>query len=271
MKQILFTLLLCCFSFLSFSQDNSNMLLGNPSKATAIKDSLKNYLYDQKYFIESYNAIKGEPNWVSWHLDSTNIGKPAIRLNNFRYDYLIPYGWYQVLPRDYTKSGFDLGHNCPSDDRSISKEQNSATFVVSNMIPQAPRNNRILWAHFEEWIREQITTRHLEAYVIMGSYGIGGTGSKGYQTHIGNGKVVVPSRIWKIVVFLPVGDHDLLRINGQTEVICIDSPNDNNLDTEWKDDQVRVVDIEKATGYHFFTSLNANVACDLKTQKIVIN
>jgi endonuclease G len=268
-KHLLLTFLLCLFSFFAHSQDNSNLLLGNPSNAKSIQDSAKNYLYDQGYFIESYNSVNSEPNWVSWHLDASDIGNPEIRLNNFRYDFKLPFGWFQVQPMDYKDTGFDQGHHCNSGDRSANHDENSATFVETNMAPQAPRNNRILWKDLEDWTRSQIS-QNMEAYIIMGSYGIGGTGSNGYQKYLANGKLVVPARFWKIIILIPVGDNDLSRINANTEIVCVDTPNDNNLDTDWRHDQVDAAEIEHVTGYHFFTNLPAGIAEILRNKKVLI-
>ena len=47
-----------------------------------------------------------------------------------------------VSSTSYSGSGFDRGHNCPSADRTGSVADNTATFLISNMMPQAPRNNQ---------------------------------------------------------------------------------------------------------------------------------
>ena len=43
------------------------------------------------------------------------------------------------MHRDYTGSGFDRGHMCPHSDRAANEEMSFATFVMSNIIPQAPQ------------------------------------------------------------------------------------------------------------------------------------
>src|SRR5690606_20687825 len=115
----------------------------------------------------------------------------------------LPSGWYQVQSNSYAASGFDRGHNCPSGDRTSSRNANASTFLMTNMIPQAPQNNQKPWADFEVYIREQVKKGN-EAYIIMGIYGEGGPGSKRNITlSIDGGKVNVPSNIWKVVVLLP--------------------------------------------------------------------
>lgn len=46
------------------TRDN-NLALGNPSAATT---NANNYLLDKGMYVLSYNAGRGGPNWVSWHL-----------------------------------------------------------------------------------------------------------------------------------------------------------------------------------------------------------
>ncbi len=46
-------------------------------------------------------------------------------------------------------SGFDRGHHTPSGDRTRSIPDNSATFFMTNMMPQAPGNNQGPWEKLE--------------------------------------------------------------------------------------------------------------------------
>jgi endonuclease G len=43
----------------------------------------------------------------------------------------------------------DRGHMCPAADRSCSKEDMDATFLMSNMVPQSPNLNRGPWEKLE--------------------------------------------------------------------------------------------------------------------------
>ena len=78
---------------------------------------------------------------MSWHSSSAWLGSAA-RQDDFQTDADLPSGWYQVKATDYSGSGFDHGHNYPSADRTGSVPDNSATFLMSNMMPQAPNNNQ---------------------------------------------------------------------------------------------------------------------------------
>jgi len=245
--------------------DNSNLLMGNPSGATTSITNFNNYLYDHTYYVESYNRTKGEPNWVSWYVGATTLGTQD-RANDFRNDPNLPTGWYEVGSTSYSGSGFDRGHNCPSGDRTTTVAANEETFLMDNMIPQAPQNNEQTWAHFEEYGRTLVTAGN-EVYVIMGSYGSGGTGSSGTATTINGGNVVVPSNIWKVMVVIPNGNNDLSRITASTRVIAINTPNINTTSSDWTQYITTVKAIETATGYTLLSALPTAVRTALETKK----
>lgn len=245
--------------------DNTNMLLGNPSGAgTSVTTNYNNYLYDHTYYISSYNRDKGEPNWTSWYVGPTSLGSTA-RQDDFRADTNLPSGWYEVGASSYSGSGFDRGHNCPSADRTSTVAANSATFLMDNMIPQAPNNNQQTWGNLEDYGRSLVTAGN-ELYVIMGIYGSGGTGSNGSATAINSGHVAVPSHVWKIIVVIPNGNGDLSRITSSTRVIAVDTPNINTINSDWTQYITTVQAIENATGYSFFTALPASVKAALETK-----
>ncbi|WP_428331522.1 DNA/RNA non-specific endonuclease [Mucilaginibacter sp.] len=248
------------------SGDNSNLLLGNPSNAMPTMAAMDNYLIDQSYYTESYNATKGEPNWVSWHLDASNTTGVTDRLNDFAGWAGIPMGWYQVESNSYSGSGFDRGHNCPSADRTSSTNANAATFLMTNMIPQAPNNNESTWANLENYLRSQVTAGN-EVYIVMGSYGSGGTGSNGPATTVNNGHVNVPSNVWKVALIVPVGNGDISRVTSNTRIIAVNTPNVNVINSDWTQYIVTMKDIETATGYTLFSSLPSAVRTALEVKK----
>src|SRR5436853_3519840 len=51
-----------------------NMLLGNPSGATADPANRNNYLMVKPHFALSYNDANGTPNWVSWRVTRADLG-----------------------------------------------------------------------------------------------------------------------------------------------------------------------------------------------------
>lgn len=250
---------------LNTKSDNDNLLLGNPSGATANPATPTNYLLTRPQFATGYNAQRGTPTWTCWHLGRADISGAAPRQDDFRPDPALPRQFYPVTPKSYSSSGFDRGHNCPSADRSATLDDNSATFLMTNMVPQAPNNNQKTWNHLEAWTREQVEAGQ-EAYVLMGCYGRSGTGSKGLTQTLDQGRVTVPARIWKVVVLLPAGANDLQRLAaGQGRVVAVDTPNDNAIDPDWQKYQTSVDKIEAATGLDLLSALPA--AAQARLQK----
>lgn len=237
--------------------DNSNLLMGNPSNASTSVVFNTNYLMDKTYYTSSYNSVRGTPNWVSWHINSSDIGSTD-RQDDFRADVTLPGDWYEVGATSYSGSGFDRGHNCPSGDRTASVAANSSTFLMDNMIPQAPQNNQQTWNNMEQYIRTLVAAGN-EVYVVMGSYGTGGTGANGSASTIDGGHVTVPSNIWKVVVVIPNGNSDLARITTSTRVIAVNTPNINTTNSDWKTYRTTVNAIETASGYDILSALPASV------------
>ena len=231
---------------------------GNRSSgATANAAQPTNYLLSKPQYALSYHRDRGIPNWVSWHLSPDWRGSAA-RQDDFRADATLPSGWYQVQSTSYTGSGFDRGHNCPSADRTSTVADNSATFLMTNIMPQAPRNNQQTWANLEDYSRTFLSTGN-EVYVICGSYGRGGTGTNGYAATLDQGRVTVPARCWKVVVILPTGSDDATRVTTGTRVIAIDTPNDNSVSTGWGTYRTSVDAIETATGLDILSAVSTAV------------
>ena len=246
--------------------ENSNLLLGNPSNAQSNVIFADNYLIDQKYYIQSYSSTRGIPNWVSWHLDKSHIVKATDRLDNFAAFTGLPQGWYQVKSTSYSGSGFDRGHNCPSADRVSSTEANSSTFLMTNMIPQAPENNQKTWTNLENYLRNLVVAGN-EIYIIMGSYGTGGTGKNGAANAINNGKVTVPSNVWKVAVIIPEGTNDLNRVTSTIRVLAVNTPNINSINPDWKQYITTIDAIETATGYDLLSALPVAVQNAIEAKK----
>ncbi|BAZ41934.1 DNA/RNA non-specific endonuclease [Calothrix sp. NIES-4101] len=227
--------------------DSIHLILGNPSNAATDDDN--NYLIIKKQYALSYNRHKGIPNWVSWQLNKSWLGN-APRSNNFRPDDTLPQEWYRVVPNDYTRSGYDKGHMTPSADRSNNPEDNAATFLMTNIIPQAPDNNQGYWAELESYTRT-LANAGKEIYIIAGGYGQQGT--------IGKEKVAVPERVFKIIVVSEPGKN-VDDINESTRVIAVDTPNYNgNKESHWSQYLTTVDELEKKTGYDFLNYVNTSV------------
>ena len=244
---------------------NVHLTMGNPSGAVASIGQPNNYLMEKPEFALSYNRDLGRPNWVSWHL-STEWTGTLTRVDTFRADPAVPPDWYRVQSFDFFLSGFDRGHMVPNADRDkeTSIPINQATFLMSNMVAQAPDNNQGPWADLENYLRtlNGDPLNPSEIYVVAGPAGIGGTGSNGSFNTIAGGRVTVPASTWKVALVLPVASgDDISRVSCSTRTIAVIMPNVQGIrgttqtPNPWTNYLINVDEVEALTGYNFFSHL----------------
>ncbi len=234
-----------------------HLTMGNPTNATADVNQPTNFLMQKPEFSLSYNRDKGTPNWVSWHLDTSWTGS-LMRVDTFRPDPEVPSDWYRVQATDYFGSGFDRGHMTPNADRDNenSRPINQATFLMSNMVPQAPDNNQGPWAVLENDLRSLLSTN--EIYIISGGAGTGGIGSANGSVvnTIAGGKVNVPGYTWKSALIIPKGTDDLSRVDNNTRIISVIMPNTQGIRSDqWQKYLATVDQVEALTGYDLFSNV----------------
>src|SRR6266545_564530 len=236
------------------------LTMGNPSNAVADLLQPNNYLMEKPTYALSYNRDKGTPNWVSWHLDQSWFGS-LVRVDTFRADPKVSPDWYRVQATDYFSSGFDRGHMTPNADRDNENRIpiNQETYLMTNMVPQAPDNNQGPWASFENYLRSILTLNgEQEIYIVSGPQGVGGSGSNGgTTTTIADGHVTVPAYTWKVALVIPKdsGD-DVSRVTCSSRTIAILMPNVQDIRNDpWENYLTTVDAVEQLTGYDFFSNL----------------
>ncbi len=233
--------------------DEDPLILGNPSYATADIANENNYLMQKQQYSLSYSRSKATPNWTAWRLDSSWIGS-APRQDDFRPDETLPVGWYRVQDNDYSGSGFSRGHMTPSGDRTRSIFDNSATFLMTNMIPQLAANNEGPWNDLENYCRT-LANQGNELYIISGPSGVHAT-----TPTIAGGRITVPELTWKVVLVMPNGSDDLRRVNRSTRVFGIIVSNRSvTMGSAWRNYRVTVDRVEELTGYNFFSNVPAQI------------
>ncbi len=225
---------------------SAHMVMGNPNNAVASVSQPNNYLMVKPQYALSYNNSLGTCNWVSWQLNSSWLGSVK-RQDDFRADPDLPAGWKIVNQNEYSGSGYDRGHMCPSGDRTLTIADNSATFVMTNMIPQAPGNNQGPWADLESYCRS-LAGQGKELYIVSGGFGSDGT--------ISSGRVSIPTYTWKIIVVVDAPGLGARGVNANTRVIGVVMPNQKNISYgDWKTYRVSVDDIEQSTGFDLLSVL----------------
>lgn len=191
------------------------------------------------YYLLSYNESCEEPNWVYYVLtDSMVINKGQERTNRFLVDKMVPTG--SAKTSDYTKSGYDRGHLCPAADMGFNARAMEESFYMSNITPQAPDFNRGIWKELETDVREWAMQEH-RLIIVAGPV------FKDNKGTIGEDKVVVPGYFFKLV----------FDATDAPRMIAFLIPNAKT-NRPLTDFAVPVDQVEKLTGYDFFSQLPDN-------------
>ena len=243
----------------AFIDISLQMQLGNPSGASSDPNNHDHYLIQRTVEAIDYSDTLGEPNWASWDLTAGDLGSSG-RSPAFITDMGLPSGFYAVTTSDYSGSGYDRGHMCPSADRTDNDTDNALVFLMSNIIPQAANNNQVVWAGFEDYCRTLAQSGN-ELLIICGPSGFNGSLIQPSQ------RAFVAAYTWKIAVVVPTGDGTALnRITAATRVIALKIPNSNSVSSAWQNYITSAKQIEVDTGFSFFTALPSDVAAVLRNK-----
>jgi endonuclease G, mitochondrial len=237
------------------------MLLGNPDGATSDTQNREHYLMPRLQYALSYNDTLHFPNWVAWHLEAKDIGETD--RSSFIPDPNLPRSFTRIVTHDYSNTGYDRGHNCPSKDRTASPEDNSVAFYMTNITPQQHGMNAGPWEQFENYCRS-LTRAGNEVYIICGH----GFNHQTIET-IGPQQIAVPNFGWKIAVVLSdrPGD-DLARIKKSTRVIALKMPNISTISKrKWEEFITTPAQIEIDANMKFFTNLPPDIAEALRAKR----
>lgn len=228
-KTILSTFVLFV-SFHSFAKIEATIeitpLHDNPNLIGKIPESKESeIIISRDQYVLSYNKINRAPNWVAWKLDANQLG-PVTRTNSFKEDsdlenYLAKNdaSFKAVDETEYKGSCFDRGHQVPSADRTASVEDNHSTFLMSNMVPQTPYLNQIIWQKLENFTRDLIRKQNKKVYVVAGPIYDDNFGMIGPKKDIR-----VPSKSFKVIFILDPNQNPE-DINTNTPNISVVMPN----------------------------------------------
>jgi len=202
-------------------------------------------LVKHTYYTLSYNEKNEEANWVYYTLtDVMVLNGGAERSNNFKVDVLVPTG--SAKSSDYAKSGYDRGHLCPAGDMGFNPTAMVESFFMSNISPQTPDFNRGIWKELETAVRGWARKEH-KIEVVAGPV------FKDNKGTIGKGGVLVPGYFFKII----------FDASDEPRIIAFLFPNEKS-DRPIKDFSVTIDEVEKLTGYDFFSQLPDNIENQLE-------
>ncbi|MFL5579903.1 MAG: DNA/RNA non-specific endonuclease, partial [Gemmatimonadaceae bacterium] len=234
----------------------NHLEFGTPTDADASDD----VIFAKRQFVSSWNAARGGPNWVSWNLNGTHFGGVA-RCNCFTTDPTLPASFYQVHDSDYRNGGYDRGHMVQSESRTRTFTENAATFLMTNILPQAANNNQGPWLAFENFLNTQAQSFGKDVYVVAG-----GIYAPDAPTLKNEGHVAIPDYTWKVAIVVPSGKR-LADVTSPSDVgvFAVKLPNrvgpagdasaDDIRAKPWQDFETTVDAIETATGYDLFSLL----------------
>jgi len=191
MKNLIFFSALCVSlqSFANPIDDNCPQFVVRGAPISKLTNS--QYLCKKNYAIH-YRNDKRTAEYVVEHVTKESISGSARREDDFRVDPEIPKEHQSVLS-DYAGNPYDRGHLSPAGDNTISEEIMSESFFLSNMVPQVPNHNRGIWKQLETYIRNWVLEGK-DIYVVTGT-----VYEKNHLT-IGDNKVGVPTKLWKVII-----------------------------------------------------------------------
>ncbi|MBI5325292.1 MAG: DNA/RNA non-specific endonuclease [Ignavibacteriae bacterium] len=210
-------------------------------------------------YILSFNKDKCVTNWVSWNLNSDWFGDVLRYSNKFITDSTLPHGFCRATHKDYSNSGYDRGHLVRSEERTNTAENNRATFILTNVIPQTADLNRGPWLALERYCEDLCKKNNKELYVIAGGIY--------HSTKKISNKITIPDSCFKIIVILDKGKK-LKAVNNKTQVIAVTMPNIIGIrNADWHSYISTVDKIEFSTGYNFLNKIPGSVQSKLEKKK----
>jgi len=133
------------------------------------------------------------PAWVAYQLTPKNALGCDVRSDKFASDKSLPKD-QRSEPRDYARSGYDIGHMAPVGDMSWSDITQHESFILSNTSPQLPGLNRGIWKLLESAVRSWSVDQNRTLIIYVGPiYNMRGK-------TIGDNNVRVPEAFYKIII-----------------------------------------------------------------------
>ncbi len=190
----------------------------------------------------SYNKNTRCPNWVAWHLTADHTTGPYKRDGlSFVEDEEVPSP--RATNYDYSRSGYDRGHMCPSGDNKWNQTAQTQSFIYTNCCPQLHNLNEGDWNELEMKCRNW-AEKYGEVWIACGPIFL----NKTHKT-IGKNKVVVPEAFFKVVLAKDGSGYKAIGFIYRNE----------KTDKHLSQYVNTIDDVERITGYDFFAALPDDV------------
>ena len=106
-------------------------------------------------YILEHSSVDKIPLWVCESVTAGQFLGHVARSNRFMADPEL-HG-PKSYPSDYSRSGYDRGHQAPAGNQMVDSELKDQTFYMSNMAPQRPSLNRGIWKMLEDKTRAWVS------------------------------------------------------------------------------------------------------------------
>lgn len=272
---------ICAFAYEAVVGDydlkrNPNTQIGVPTN----ESNAPEIIISRKQYVISWNKERKVANWTMWSLRNKDLGKTP-RDRNFHIDKDLERAVgkdYVVTPKDYQGSCFDRGHQVGAADRNSSFNDETETFMMSNIIPQTAFLNRGPWERLEQYERSLVKEKNKDLYIIVGTIFDEDYGAIGPYNDI-----VVPSKNYKIILVKNSKNGKIEQTIAvimpnitsagtpptDQETLCSDfgnnskgggqgngsnggkSKNKKKISTDWKQYMSSVSEIENLSGFNF--------------------
>jgi endonuclease G len=144
------TLVLCGYGYEVWIARPALMYQGEPQAIETFESDTWFRVLRNNGFIVGYSDLRGNPLWVEYALTPISDNAPRLKSpSRFQMDWR---SFNRVSHDDYTKSGFDRGHNAPNHAISTiyGKYGQADSFLMTNISPQRPKLNQQIWQRLEE-------------------------------------------------------------------------------------------------------------------------
>ena len=201
-------------------------------------------------FVVGYSEQRRDPLWVCYRVFRVGTEVLPDRPSRFLVDDRTR---SRVPPEAYAGSGYDRGHMAPN--FAIATRYGQAaqaeTFLMSNIVPQAPRLNRGMWQRLEMLASKTYAPRCDEVWIIAGPV---------FDRNIQalRSGVEIPDACYQII---------LDELNDRPRVLAFVIPQDVPLNARLEDYLRSVDDVEAMAGLDFLSELPDELEGSLEAQR----
>ena len=210
----------------------------NPNGSFLYPASNTNQVIKHNYFTVSYSEKDEQPEWVSYKVSRNSYNEQISRTNDYRVDPFVK--TMSASPKDYHRSGYDMGHLAPAHAMAYNYTSMSESFYLSNICPQNASFNRGIWRSLEGKV-EYWSSFKDSIYVVSGPILDNPIDQIGRDN-----KIAVPRAFYKTLISFK---------NGELRGIAFVIPNEKSYKSIYSY-ATSIDEVETITGIDFYHELD---------------